>query len=275
MSETIVKRINFTENFDGLLSIWHACFPEDADVGERLLKKLAPQAEIFGLFTEDTLVSCAYCFKTTFSNADAQFLAYYVYGVGTLPVYRGNGFAERVLQYAKQSLNCDLLFLYPAQPSLRAFYERLGYMSMLYRSEWKLDVYSNEMPVFSQTAFSTTEYMGKRAVFLAGNGFSYATFSADVYETLLEHAYILSFDHALALCVVEDKTVILPEVICEQSYIDDILAAVQKRFSDKQVMAYLPGEEHLSGMVLPCSTLAKAHFNKQTKIPFFGTFFAE
>ena len=272
MAKKTVKLINLTDDFDQLLTIWRTCFPEDADFGETFLRQVAPNTEIVGVFENDILASCAYFIPASFVDGKTRFKAYYVYGVGTLPLYRGKGYARDVLEFAKQSLLCDLLFLYPAKPSLRMFYEKMGYRSVLYRKVQALSPSkADAVCAIKTTPFSVTDYVKKRTAFLLDKNTAYATFDDTVFQTLLEHAEILSFGNGTALCVTDGDTMYLTEVLCDKL---PLLSTEQYPLL-KNVLAYEAGTEQESGMVLPCTKCAIKHFNQKEKVPFFGTFFAE
>ncbi len=276
MIKTTVKLINLTENFEQLLAIWRACFPEDADFGEIFLKEAASDAEIFGVFQGEALVACAYCLPTDFYDGNSRFSAYYVYGVGTLPSHRGKGYAKQLLHHIQEAVSVDVLFLYPATPSLRTFYEALGYRSVLCRTEKTVSQnMGGDIPKYDMLPFDAQAYTAKRVAFLEGSNVSYAAFHTTVLQALLDHAELLLCENAAALCITEEKTVYIPEMLCEESYIPTVLAAVKKQFPDKQVVTYTAGTDTKSGMLLPCSKTAKKHFKNKKSIPFFGTFFAE
>ncbi len=64
--------------------------------------------------------------------------AEYVYALGTAPDCRGQGLASRLLEYARQT--CPLrggqaLLLIPQEPSLFAYYRRLGYQTAFWAEE--------------------------------------------------------------------------------------------------------------------------------------------
>lgn len=267
MTKQSVKLISLTEYYGQLLTLWNACFPEDADFGETFLQKAAPFTKIFGVCEDDVLVSCAYCLPATLYDGEKRFVSYYIYGVGTLPAYRGQGYAKDVLEYIRQAVACDVLFLYPAKPSLRTFYAGLGYLSVLYRAERMLPQSENGTSVVLKTPFVAEEYAQKRADFLKNKCVAYAVFENAVLQVLLSHAQMLSFDGGTALCVSDDETLCLPEILCE--------TLPSLPLEDKPIIAYTAGTACESGMLLPCSIRAKAHFIARKKVPFFGTFFAE
>ncbi len=276
MTNIAVKQINLTEHFEQLLAIWCACFPEDADFGETFLRQTAPFAEIFGVFENESLVSCAYCLPCVFHNQSEQFSAMYVYGVGTLPTHRGKGYAKRLLEHIKDAVFADLLFLYPAKPSLRAFYEGLGYRAVLYRSEHIVSHEINDIiPAFDVIPFDAVVYAAKRAAFVQKEAVSHAVFDTTVLQTLLQHAQMLLCEEGIALCMVDEQTVYVPELLCDKVRIPVLLAAVKQHFQNKRVVAYTAGAETASGLLLPCNKQAEEHFENQKNIPFFGTFFAE
>ncbi len=276
MTNIAVKQIDLTENFEQLLEIWCICFPEDADFGQIFLKQAAPNAKIFGVMQNGALLSCAYCLPSDLHVDNRQFSAYYVYGVGTLPMYRGKGYAKRLLEYIKSVLLADVLFLYPAKPSLRAFYEGLGYRSVLYRTEQdETQLFNGEVPYCAVVPFDAQSYAIKRASFLATHAAAFSVFDTITHQTLLEHAQILTCEDNTALCIVEEDTVYVPELLCEETGVPALLAAVKQQFSGKRVVAYTAGTDTASGMLLPCSTKAKTYFKDKQCIPFFGTFFAE
>lgn len=267
MIKETVKLINLTEYYDQLLAIWCTCFPEDADFGETFLKEAAPLTKIFGVCEDNVLVSCAYCLPATFCDGEQRFTAYYIYGVGTLPTHRGKGYAKDVLAYIKQAASCDVLFLYPAKPSLRAFYQQLGYRSVLYRTACTIPPSDAIPPKVVKTPFAAKAYTRKRTAFLSGKDVAYAVFDDAILQTLLSHAQVVSFDGGWALCITDDETVYFPEILCDELPARSLAA--------EKTIVYMAGTEQESGMLLPCSMRAEAYFQTRKKIPFFGTFFAE
>lgn len=64
----------------------------------------------------------------------------YVYAVATLPKYQGQGMAGKLLNHANQWLQNQniLTILVPADEKLFKYYERLGYKTYFYMSQYKL-----------------------------------------------------------------------------------------------------------------------------------------
>ena len=276
MINITVKPINLTEHFEQLLAIWRACFPEDADFGTAFLKEVAPTTTVFGMLVNNTLVSCAYCLPTSLCDNKIQLSAYYVYGVGTLPSHRGKGYAKKMLAHIKDTLCADVLFLYPAKPSLRDFYTALGYRSLLCRTEVSIaPTVSKPLPSFRVEPFDITMYEEKRTAFLENTSVLYATFGSVAMQTLLGHALLLLADTITAVCIVEDDMVIISEALCDAEQMPLLVTIAKQAFPQKNVVVYTTGTDKVSGMVLPLSDVAERYFDTQEVVPFFGTFFAE
>jgi predicted acetyltransferase len=55
-------------------------------------------------------------------------LAQYLYGIATVPEYRGRGYAGKLIAEALQSPKYEIAALIPENPSLIGFYERFGFV---------------------------------------------------------------------------------------------------------------------------------------------------
>ncbi len=276
MIKISVKRISLTDDFQKVLEIWRACFPEDVEFAEDFLRYAAPEAEGFAVYEETVPVSMAFFLPASFRLEHGTLSAYYVYGVGTLPTHRGKGYAGILLNEAKSVLCCDLLFLYPAKPSLRSYYERLGYRAVLCRDTVTENaMFAKSVPLPEEACFCASTYAEIRSRFLENAQCAYATYTDSMQQVMLGHAKMLTFDKGVALCIAEDKAVYLPEVLCDAAEIPAVIAAVKLRYPDKTVIAYTSGEQEATGMVLPCSKAAIEYFKNRENVPFFGSFFAE
>lgn len=270
-----VKLINLTEEYTSLLDIWKGSFPQDAAFGEFFLKKAAPQIECAAAFVDDQPVSSAFFLPAVLRVDGKEWKARYVYGVGTLPLYRGHGYASQVLNAAPDLIDADVFYLYPATPSLRSFYAKLNYRDFFSHDikDAALLSATKMLKIHRVMPFDATLYEEKRKSFLEEQAVAYAVFPNAVLQVLLQHFSMIYFDGGVALLLETADTVYLPELLCDAATRDMLFYTLRVQYPSKRIVATVPGTETRSGMVLPISDHAVQYFKSVKNEPFFGTLF--
>lgn len=269
-----VKYINLTDYIHPLTKIWKESFPEDTDFALPFLENAAPYIECAAAFAEKTPVSAAYFLPAKLKINGKTWDARYVYGVGTLPTYRGKGYAAQLLKTAAKQTTADVFFLYPAASSLRTFYQKLGYRDFFTQNKGVSTLVSSEkIKVSSVTPFNAAQYCVERKRFLADKPFSHAVFSADLLQILLQHFSQITFDNGTALFLETENNMYLPEILCDKENADKLLYTLGEKYPSKTIVASFPDEQVPSGMLLTVSDAAKKALKFTEKVPFFGTVF--
>ncbi len=272
---TSVKLVDLTEEYDGLLEVWQQCFPDDAAFAPLFLKKAALHVQCVAAFVEGKLVSAAYFLPAELSIEGRKWRAQYVYGVGTLPAYRGRGYAAQVLNGACELVKADVFYLHPADAALHSFYEKLGYCDFLYHDTIIPQQESVECtPLsFSISPFCAELYCAVRKRYLSSSTVAYADFPAPLLQTLLQHFSVLKFEGGAALFFENDTTVFLPEILCDEKTTADLVCALQTEYASKKIVATVPGTNAANGMLLTLSDDAKVLLQRDGQLQFFGTMF--
>lgn len=269
-----VKQINLTENEGALRRIWELSFPNDADFAPFFLKNIVDYAECYAVILDGSPICAAYFLKTELSIHGVNWNARYVYGVGTLPEHRKKGYASLLLKEAAKSIDTDVLFLFPANESLRNFYAQNGYSDFLMQKRETL-IKSNTVSCtkIKSTQFNAREYCKQRADFLKETTFSFAIFPVKTMDTLLSHASRMDFESSTALLVEIEDSIVLPEMLLKIEDTERFLQTVQRAYPSKSVVYSVADTKTAAGMLLPLSDTAKQNIDLSKKVPFFGTFF--
>lgn len=134
--ENLLKKYTATESRvvfadrkkDGvqILKIWQTCFGDDEDYILDYMEHRMTEDNMLVIYEDGKAVSMASFLPVQYHSGEEDITARYVYGVATLPEYRGRGFATEILQFAKQKYG-EVLILSPAEESLAGYYEKLGF----------------------------------------------------------------------------------------------------------------------------------------------------
>lgn len=128
--EQFVKNPAF-KDIPALKKIWVEAFGESETVLNVFFRNVYHPKNTLVIADQGTPVSMLYLLPCKWESfGESPFSGLYVYAVGTLPAYRGRGFAGALLKDAEQVAkrrNLDFLFLVPSGPSLFPFYEKQGY----------------------------------------------------------------------------------------------------------------------------------------------------
>ncbi len=269
-----VKHINLSEDFDDLAEIWRVCFPEDAAYGEIFLKETAEKTTGLAAYVDGKPVSMAFLIPACFSVDKTRYTAKYVYGVATLPTFRHQGFVAEILKYVAENSDAEILFLHPANPQLTAFYEKQKYRTVLYanlvqppENDDSDDLELNILP------FDATKYVTFRQKWFNDKNICHAEFDISLLSTLLSHYQMIVTEKGMALMVLSEDAVFLPEIMVIEQELPFLLQELKKRFPEKKIIATGVGDTVPVGMVLPLTENAEKAINKYEKIPFSGTMF--
>lgn len=271
--EISVKFVNFTDYKQPLTALFAACFPEDAAFAPILLQGLPNTVECVAVFADGEMASALYLIPASLQVAGKTFRVKYVYGVGTLPQFRHRGFAKLALQETATQVDADALILYPAKPSLRAFYHTCGYLDTFHAQTVNMQI-SAAVPyaIDGVTPFCACVYQEMRRAFLSKQPTAHMVFEDAVMQLLLSHAQIVQFTEGAALIVVENDTVHVPELLCDTACLDRVAATLFTLYPNKKLSITVPHFEQPYAMALPLSACAREILTAQS-IPLFTTIF--
>ncbi len=273
--ETIVKPINLTVDKPALLQLWSAAFPEDGTFADLFFDKAFPPAAGWGCYVNDKPVSMAFLLPAELHIGENTLQAQYVYGVATLPAYRGRGCASVLMQALAEHAEADVLYLYPATEGAKRLYQKLGYRDVFRRKTVDfLSIspdFSLKTPRFSP--FSAEKYAKLREKHCKNTAYFYADFPQNLLNLLLKNAALLEFDGGFALVQQDEKYAVLSEVVASDNDVPGLLSFVQDTWPDKLAQARLPGGDEGAGMLLPLTEKGHLLTDPFQSIAFSGPLF--
>ncbi len=122
---------------DSIKRIWQTCFGDSEDYVRFYLAHRFEVENMLVIHQDGRPVSMASFLPVLLKRGQEWIPARYVYAVGTLPEYRGRGYAARILQYASEKYGEPLL-LQPSEEGLEAYYRRLGFGTAFAKEHWEI-----------------------------------------------------------------------------------------------------------------------------------------
>lgn len=119
--------IRFTKDREQIISLWCDVFIGDSREDVEFFLDNSKNISCLGYLEEERLVSMLFLIDCIYSELKGK----YVYAVCTHKDFRCRGYSSMLINEAKNYMN-DFLWLIPANLSLFAFYEKLGFKTKLY-----------------------------------------------------------------------------------------------------------------------------------------------
>lgn len=173
-SEVVFADPSDEETVRQVCELWRLCF-DDGDFSEFYMKARADERNMLLIYRDGRPVSMASFLPAVYRTDKGAIPVRYVYAVGTLPEYRRQGLAEKILLCAA-GLWDEPLVLSPADEGLYRYYEKMGFVRC-FRGE---DVGARLAPVTG----SRWNFCSQRA-----QADEYAALRDDYFSTH-RHAYI-------------------------------------------------------------------------------------
>lgn len=116
--------------YKDLGTMWQACFGETPDNASFLLDNRVPLTNCAVCIVDGTLVSALYMLEFSLDLGGYFTPAYYIYGVGTMPQFRSQGYMGALMQYTEGIAihrGVRYLALLPCNEGLYNYYEKFGF----------------------------------------------------------------------------------------------------------------------------------------------------
>lgn len=135
------------KDIETLFSIWKKCFSADTVFLNFFFKECFPLTKTYVYKDLGRVVSSISLIDLTLVGNPSKKGAY-LYGVCTLPEYRGNHLSTKLIEYAEDDCRengYNFIVTRPASPSLFALYRKIGYTTPIYRqySDVPLPIYAD------------------------------------------------------------------------------------------------------------------------------------
>lgn len=122
-----------------LTKLWSKCFGDDPKEINGFWFAAFDRIQVYTAWDGKMLTAMACVIPTQFVDEEGESHSCgYVYAVCTDPGYRGRGICKHLMDYIHQSCRFAYTALVPAEESLFAFYEKLGYTTCFYHSEYSV-----------------------------------------------------------------------------------------------------------------------------------------
>lgn len=134
------SRVVFADRMaDGeqIIRLWEACFGDTREEVLFYLDHRMTEDNMLVIHEDGKVVSMASFLPVQYRMGEEYLSAHYVYAVGTLPEYRGRGYAAEVLRFARERYDGPLI-LAPAEESLCMYYEQMGFMRAFPEEQYEI-----------------------------------------------------------------------------------------------------------------------------------------
>lgn len=157
---------------NSLETIWKSSFEVDKTFLDFFFDFIFQNSRTYIIRDEDRIISSLTVIKNFIRIDNNDYKGAYIYGVCTLPEYRGNGYSTLLIHEAEHDLKNKgyaFTFLKPADAGLYDFYNKLGYSHVLYHKQEK--VTRNELADFQSECTIMNDDMAfsaQKAAFFEG-----------------------------------------------------------------------------------------------------------
>lgn len=125
-SEVVFADPTDEETVCQVCELWRRCF-DDGDFSELYMKRRADERNMLLIYRDGRPVSMASFLPAVYGTKKGTVPIRYVYAVATLPEYRRQGLAEKILMCAAELWD-EPLVLSPANADLYRYYEKMGFV---------------------------------------------------------------------------------------------------------------------------------------------------
>lgn len=245
-----------------LRRIWQTCFEDDAKGTDFVFSKLLNPAQMLVDTDDNGRPTAMINWKLLrFTTPRGAMAGAYVYGVATLPEYRGQGISGRLMSALHPILEKEgagLSCLVPASASLFDFYEKQGFET--YFSYKRLSVAWNAIKpsraegVLSKTDPSRLEELrgtvfSGSALFGAWDG-AYLRFTGE--ECAFYGGEVLRFStggrEGYAFCYPREDGLLVKEAVVDRDDVSTLLAALHSRYRAKSYQLRFPADFPVVGL---------------------------
>ena len=136
--------------------IWKQSFGDADDYISFYLDHRMTEENMLIIKQDGKAVSMASFLPVQYLHEGSYIDACYVYAVATLPEYRGQGYARKIMEYARALYEQPLL-LAPAEESLITYYEKIGFQSAFPRTRQQLTSGVQALEIQEESAFCMEE----------------------------------------------------------------------------------------------------------------------
>jgi hypothetical protein len=161
---------------DAISQLWQTCFGDDEAYIDFYFQNRFTVENMLVIHRDGRPVSMASLLPVTLTAGGESVAAHYVYAVATLPAYRGQGLATRILAHAKETFGQPLLLqVENGSRELEIFYEKQGFFRAFRKQERR------ELPILPEDERETEDaelvgitpaaYRKLRDQHFAGEGF--------------------------------------------------------------------------------------------------------
>lgn len=173
------------KDIDSLCNIWRICFTDDIIFLNLFFKHCFPLARTY-VFKDEGIVVSSVTIIPISKSGQEELMGGYLYGVCTLPKYRGHSLSLKLIDYAEEDCrerNLSFIVTRPATPSLFAIYRKIGFSQPIFRQTTLVT-----LPIDTDGS-SFTELSAKRLNILRNGylGGSYFSWSTPVLEYIMSY----------------------------------------------------------------------------------------
>lgn len=242
------------EIFPQLKTIWLESFDDGGAYVDFLFSHLLKPENILVYFDEQNLPAAMLCIEPiTVAVQHASLPAAYIYGVATLPAYRGRGLSTTLMEELHDILckkGIVLSALVPAGNKLFDFYSRRGYETAFYIKNTQL-VPADWLPEKQMriSVLPPQDFAAIRDRYFDKDSRFYVKWNRDYLEYIAAECSVLSGEilslssegySGFALCYHVKGNILIKEIAVPEELFDSAVYAIHKRYHAKAYIAYLP-----------------------------------
>lgn len=229
--------------FADVLSLWQQGFPEDGEEDVRAFwNALRGEARCLLLQEDGDARSMAFVIPATMGKC----CVWYIYAAATATAWRGKGYfrtlLEEICRIAAQR-GIAGLFLRPGEPSLFAYYARLGFETVFMVGETACkanSLYNGDAVTWHVVTHDAAQTRKRWLMQLGVPAITWSEKATAYALSLLENGGALVSDKGWAMYRREGNRVVITELLCASQDTDIVLESLTRRFACQELRAFHP-----------------------------------
>ena len=226
-----------------LKKLWKTCFGDDDEYIDLFFNNRFNPNECLTAFCGESLAAMLFLLPITAVCKEKRYPARYIYAVCTEPKFRNRSVSTRLLNAAHEYMaenQIAMSLLVPAEKSLFDYYEKRGFKTEFYCSEFETDARHGEITL--KTANLTELFEKRNETFSKSSLYMQWDRTALCYQQKEAEFFggkTLEFDGGYAVCVPYQDKVLIKEWASER-FDHDIIAAIAESFGKKSAVVRVP-----------------------------------
>ena len=236
-------------------AVWNKCFSEDIRFNEFFFKNVYNYENTLVNIHHNTIVSVLqrmYYDIDNYKQGELMTLTY-LYGIATLPEYRGNGYMKELIN---KSFELDIAkgisgtILIPANKNLFSFYGKFDFRTIFFLNKERYNYINNTISIWDATEDDIPNMMRFYSIIdmpYIKRNHSYFRHQIQLFNKIGGRVFVC--EHGYAFVSNDEELTVQEFVMDDYSYESMFCSSIMKKMDKMTIHIFKPGGEFPFGMI--------------------------